>query len=184
MRLVYNAPVILTFALLAGLVLLIDMIAGGWIIPAFFSSSGFFNPFSPLFYTGIVSHILGHANWNHFISNFILILMVGPLLEEKYGSFRLLFMILVTAAATGILNAIFFSAGLMGASGIVFMMLILASFANVKRGEIPLTFLVAVALFLGQEFINSVKPDNISQFGHILGGAFGGLFGILFLPKK
>ena len=38
----------------------------------------------------------------------MMILVVGPLLEEKYGSSNMLFVILATALVTGIVNFIFF----------------------------------------------------------------------------
>jgi rhomboid protease GluP len=182
--LVYNAPVVLTFAILSTIVLFFDTLLGGWLTRAAFSSRGIFNPFSPLDYAGLFTHILGHANWTHLSGNFVIILLVGPMLEEKYGSQRLLSMILVTAIATGITSALLLSTGIMGASGIAFMMLMLASFVNVRQGQIPITFLLAAGLFLGQEFFNSFRADNISQFAHILGGCCGGLFGMYYLPRQ
>lgn len=182
--LVYNSPVVLTFTLLAGAVLAADTFLGGWLTPLFFSSKGFFNPFSPFSYLGLFTHIIGHENWAYLSGNFILILMVGPLLEEKYGSKKIFLMIMITAFVTGISHMVFFSTGVFGASGIVFMMLILASFVNVERRQIPITFILAVTLFIGQEVLSSFKPDNISQFGHILGGACGGFFGMCSAPRN
>ena len=49
-------------------------------------------------------------------------------------------MILVTALITGILNIIFIDTGLIGASGIVFIFLLLVCFTNVNSEEIPITF--------------------------------------------
>lgn len=178
-RLVYNAPVILTYALLASLVLFMDYIVGGWLILLFFTAGPW--PISPL---GIILHILGHANWQHLFSNFVMILLVGPLLEEKYGSKKILFMILATAFFTGILNSLFFSTAIVGASGVVFMMLILSSFANARSGEIPITFIFASALYIGSEISHSFDQDNISRFGHIIGGITGGVFGLWFSPRK
>lgn len=52
----------------------------------------------------------------------MLILVVGPLLEEKYGSANILFVILATALVTGIVNFIFFPyTQLLGASGVVLL---------------------------------------------------------------
>lgn len=181
---VYNAPVVLTFAILSFLVLGFNNAVGGWLIPTFFVSSGTFNPLSIISYLGTITHILGHANWAHLSGNFLLILLVGPMLEEKYGSRKLLIMILITAILTSILNTLMFATGIIGASGIAFMMILLASFANVSKGQIPITFLLTCGLFLGQEIVNSLKVDNISQFAHILGGICGAIFGITFLPQK
>ncbi|MCJ8346734.1 rhomboid family intramembrane serine protease, partial [bacterium] len=136
----------------------------------------------PWDYFRMVSNIFGHANWGHLAGNFSLILLIGPLLEEKYGSWSLLQMIFATAIFTSILNIAFLDTGAYGASGIVFMLILLSSMANFKEGEIPLTFLLVAVLYVGEEVLNSFKADNISQFGHILGGFCGACFGF-FLKK-
>ena len=130
----------------------------------------------------LFTHVLGHANWPHLVSNFSFILLIGPILEEIYGSLSLFIMIVITALVTGVLNVLFFSSGLLGASGVVFMMILLASFTNFNRGEIPLTFILVLILYLGRElfssFGNALGTDsNISQFAHIVGGFIGSLFG-------
>jgi membrane associated rhomboid family serine protease len=132
----------------------------------------------------IFTHIMGHANWTHFIGNFTLILLIGPMLEESYGSLNLLIMILITALVTGVLNILFFNSMLMGASGVVFMMILLSSFTNFSHGEIPLTFILVLVLYMGVQFYNSLTQDNISQFAHIIGGLCGSFFGFLHSPKR
>ena len=95
-------------------------------------------------------------------------------------------MICVTALVTGALNVIFFSSSLLGASGVVFMMILLASFTNFNRGEIPLTFILVLILFIGRELFDSFaitgSGNNISQFAHIVGGFIGSLFGFFKIP--
>ena len=44
----------------------------------------------PLGYIRLFGHVLGHANWEHFLNNMLLLLVVGPPMEEKYGSIPLL----------------------------------------------------------------------------------------------
>ena len=70
----------------------------------------------------------------------------------------------------------FFSKGLFGASGIVFMCILLSSYANAQKGEIPLTFVLIAALFIGKEVLSAFSHDNISQMAHIVGGLCGGIF--------
>ncbi|MCX5745274.1 MAG: rhomboid family intramembrane serine protease [Proteobacteria bacterium] len=136
-------------------------------------------------YLGMFSHILGHANWQHLMGNFMLILLIGPILEERWGSISLLFMILVTALVTGLINVAFASQGLVGASGVVFMMILLASMANIRAGEIPLTFIVIALVYLGGEVVAAVKGgDNISHMAHLIGGATGALFGFIGAKPK
>lgn len=126
----------------------------------------------------LITHILGHADWNHLVGNFTLILIIGPILEEKYGSNRLLVMILLTALVTGLINGIFFNTGLVGASGIAFMVILLSSVDNQNKG-IPLTFIIVAMLFIGKEMFNALSPDNVSQFSHIMGGFCGAGFGFI-----
>jgi len=127
----------------------------------------------------LVSHVIGHASLNHLLGNMTFILLLGPIIEEKYGSRFTLFMIVITALVTGLLNVSFFDTGLLGASGIVFMLILLVSFTNVKKGEIPLTFILVALLFVGKEVLDSIGTDQVSQFAHIIGGACGSLFGFL-----
>jgi rhomboid protease GluP len=185
-RIKYNAPTTLTFALVASLILLISQVTGGTLIAGWFSvpGRGGFNPSSVFDYLRLFTHVLGHENWQHLFSNLAFILLLGPILEESYGSVSMLIMIVITALATGVLNVLLFSTGLMGASGIVFMMILLASFTNFGQGEIPLTFILIMVLYLGQEVWRAVaSQDQISQFAHIIGGFCGSLFGF-FRPVK
>lgn len=84
--------------------------------------------FNPLTYIRMFTHILGHENWKHFSSNFLYILLIGPILEEKYGTINLLLMIVITAGITGLINSILSKKRILGASGIVFMFIVLSSF--------------------------------------------------------
>ncbi len=179
MRISYNAPVTLTFALVSTVVLLADGFTGAGITEAFFAVGGTMDFADPIDYVTLFTHVIGHANWTHLVSNFAFILLLGPILEEKHGSGGLLFMMAVTALVTGVLNVLLFSTGLLGASGIVFMMILLGSFTNFRKGEIPLTFILVVVLYLAREVVTAFEADTVSQFAHIAGGFCGSLFGFL-----
>jgi membrane associated rhomboid family serine protease len=186
MRIKYNAPTVLTFTFVCTAVLILSQT----LLPGFarmwfmVPGRGNFNPGSARNWISLVTHVMGHANWTHLISNFSFILLIGPILEENYGSLELLLMMGITALVTGVLNALLFSPALMGASGVVFMMILLASFTNFSRGEIPLTFILVLCLYLGRELFNSFSSNNVSEFAHIAGGFCGGLFGFFRPPKK
>jgi membrane associated rhomboid family serine protease len=186
MRIKYNAPTVLTFALLSALVLLLSKSLLPGLAERWFMVPGRngFSAGSLRNWVSILSHIAGHANWSHFINNFSLILLVGPMLEESYGSRSLLLMMAVTALVTGVLNILLFRSALMGASGVVFMMILLASFTNFSHGEIPLTFILVLILYLGVQLFQSFSSDNISQFAHIVGGFCGSLFGFFRPPRR
>ncbi len=175
-RIRYNAPVILTFTLVCAVVLLIDNISGGAFIQAFFVLPPSLPP-TIFGWLKMFSYVIGHANWAHLIGNFSFILLIGPVLEEKYGSLPLLAMMAVTAIATALLNVLLLHTGLYGASGIAFMLILLSSFTNIRQGEIPVTFLLIVLLYLVREFVNAFTPSTVSELAHIVGGIIGGLFG-------
>ncbi|MGB0984334.1 MAG: rhomboid family intramembrane serine protease, partial [Saprospiraceae bacterium] len=124
------------------------------------------------------TYIFGHADEAHLLGNLTFILLLGPIVEEKYGGASLSLMIVVTAIVTALVHIFLFpTTGLLGASGIVFMLIILVSFTNVHRGQIPVTFLLVAVLFIGKEIMESIEADNISQLAHIIGGICGGIFG-------
>ena len=139
----------------------------------------------PFTYVRFFTHVLGHTNWEHLIANMSYILLLGPMLEEKYGSKRMIQVIVITALVTGIINYVFFvNIALCGASGVCFAFILLSSFTSFKEGEIPLTFLLVAAFFLGQQIFQGIfLQDNISNMAHILGGIIGGFIGFL-LNKK
>ena len=184
LRISYNAPVVLTFALLACLVEILfpgvpsreNMTKALW-----FTTQGHLDGLNT--YVSLFTHVLGHAGWEHLIANFMLILLLGPILEERYGSMNLLVMILITALFSGLVD-LALGDHTLGASGIVFMMILLASTANIRAGEIPLTFIAVAVIYLGGEVVKAFDKDNISQLGHVLGGVSGAVFGFLHARSK
>ncbi len=173
----YNAPVTLTYTLLSFFVLVIGRLTNNMSTNLFFTN--FKTSFlDPLQYLRMVSHVLGHVDWEHFAGNFLIILLLGPMLEEKYGSKAMVEMIFTTALVTGLINIFAFQTGLLGASGIVFMFILLSSFANGQTGRIPLTLIIVIFIFLGKEIVSGLTlQDNTSQITHIIGGLCGGIFG-------
>lgn len=184
-KLDYNAPVTLTFTLLSLVALLLGAVTHGK------SNQLLFMTYrdswtDPLMYVRLFTHVLGHSGWSHYIGNMLLILLLGPILEEKYGSVNLLEMILITAFITGLANNLLFPhTALLGASGIVFMFIILSSAVSLKSGTIPITFLLVFILYVGGELVDAVRiHDNVSQLTHIIGGTCGGLYGLVYSGMK
>ena len=134
---------------------------------------------NPMTYIRFITHVFGHSGWGHFIENASYLLLLGPMLEEKYGSDRIIIVIAITALATGLINYIFFgNVALCGASGVVFAFIVLASFTGFKAGEIPLTFILVVIIFIGQQVYEGIAiQDNISNMAHIVGGIIGACVG-------
>ena len=134
---------------------------------------------NPLTYLRFFTHVLGHAGWTHYIGNMMYILLLGPMLEEKYGSVNIIELIAVTAVITGLLNYFLFpGVALCGASGVVFAFILMTSFTNFNEGEIPLTVILVAIVFLGQQLYEGVfLQDNVSNLSHIAGGLVGAFVG-------
>lgn len=181
----FNSPVILGFTVICFVALILNMVTGGATNDMFFSvyHSSLLNP---LTYIRFFGHVCGHAGWEHFIGNIMLILVVGPLLEEKYGSANMLFIILATALVTGVVNYVFFPrVQLLGASGVVFALILLSSFTSIKEGTIPLTFILVAAIYIGEQIYQGLfVQDNISHLTHILGGITGSGLGYVMHKNK
>ncbi|MBQ4226205.1 MAG: rhomboid family intramembrane serine protease [Oscillospiraceae bacterium] len=176
----YNSPVILTFTFISLAALILNTLTGGVTNALLFSV--YRAPLTdPLFYPRLFLHVLGHSGLSHFVGNFTIILLIGPMLEEKYGWKLLLILIAVTAFITGLVNVLFFSTGLLGASGVAFMLIILSSFANSDQDTIPLTFILVALVYIGGEILNGLfTRDDIAQFAHIIGGVCGGAAGLVY----
>lgn len=182
----YNSPVVLTFALICIAVYVVDLVFSigstpntvGPITRQFFTLSGIFDWSNPMDYGRLISYTMGHANQAHIMGNMSIFLLIAPIMEEKYGSYQILLMMLATALITGLFQILLFDTALLGASGIVFMFIVLVSFANVQKGSIPLTFILVVLFFVGQEVIHSLQVNNVSEYAHIMGGVMGGIFGV------
>ena len=185
LKITFNAPTTLGFVMICFIETLLGVISNGRITQTLFMTyhSSLTNPMT---YLRFITHIFGHSGWSHFIGNASYLLLLGPMLEEKYGSKVLLEVMCITAVVTGLVNYIFFwNVGLCGASGVVFAFIILASFTGFKEGEIPLTFILVAIIFIGQQVYEGIAvQDNISNMAHIVGGIVGAIVGYLLNKKQ
>ena len=151
----FNSPAILGFTIICFAAVILGQITNDASTNAVFSVYRS-SLLSPLTYLRFVGHVFGHAGWEHFIGNIMLILIVGPLLEEKYGTSNIIFVMLAAALVTGLVNFIFFPhIKLLGASGIVFALILLSSL-----------------------------PSNVSNLTHIIGGIVGASLGYVMNKNK
>ncbi|MCD7752770.1 MAG: rhomboid family intramembrane serine protease [Lachnospiraceae bacterium] len=184
LKIVINSPVILTFVLISFIATFLNELTGGTSTAMFFMT--YHSPLTnPLTWLRFFTHVFGHSGWDHLIGNMTYLLLLGPMLEEKYGSADILEVIAVTALVTGLVNYIFFpNVALCGASGVVFALILLSSIVGVRQREIPLTFILVAVIFLGQQVYEGLTvQDNISNMAHIVGGITGSVFGYI-LNKK
>ena len=185
LKISYNAPVSLTFALLALAALILGNVTNGWTTANLFSVYRC-SLADPLAWFRFFGHVLGHSGYAHYIGNIVLILVLGPNLEDRFGSWNVFWAILFTALVSGVIQFIFFpGTALLGASGIVFMMILLSSFGGVRNGVIPTTLILVAVFYLAGELWDAIfVDDNVSQLTHIVGGLCGTFLGFALSGKK
>lgn len=176
----FNAPAVLVFTALCLVSVITDHFTGGKANALVFSvyRSSLTDPMT---YLRFFTHVFGHSGWDHLLGNITVILLIGPSLEDRYGSKKMILLMLLTALLTGLVHFILFpGVALMGASGVAFAMILLLAFTSFKGKAIPITFILVVILYLGSEIWNAVfVEDNISNLTHILGGIVGIVFGLI-----
>ena len=178
LKITFNAPVTLGIVGISFAATLLNYISGGIIGKLLFMTYRS-SLLSPLTWLRAFTHIFGHADWMHLVGNMCYVLLLGPMLEEKYSSRTLAIVVAITAVVTSLGNFIFFPmVALCGASGVVFAFILLSSFTSFKEGEIPITFILVAVFFLGQQIFEGLTvKDNISNLAHIAGGIVGGTAG-------
>ena len=181
----FNAPVVLSFAGLSLLALILGYTTGGASNTALFSvyRSSLANP---LTYLRLVTHVLGHSGYEHYINNMLMLLVIGPAMEDKYGSRELLRAIVITAVISGAVQMVFFPhTAILGASGIVFMLIVMSSLSGMQEGSIPLTLILVLLFYIGGEVVDGLfQRDNISHLSHIIGGLSGAVIGYALEGRK
>ena len=83
----YNSPVVLTFAGLSLIALILGYITGGATNTLLFSVYRS-SPLNPLTYVRLFCHVLGHSGYQHYIGNMLMILVIGPVLDDNRPGIR------------------------------------------------------------------------------------------------
>lgn len=180
LKITFNAPAVLGLVAICFVVTLIGIVTDGQATRLLFMTYHS-SLKDPLTYLRFFTHIFGHSGWPHFLGNATYLLLLGPMLEEKYGSKEIIEVIAITALATSLINYIFFpNVAIYGASGVVFAFIVLASFTGFGAGEIPLTFILVVIIYIGQQVVEGITVnDNVSNMAHIVGGIVGTVLGYM-----
>lgn len=173
----YNSFVILSYFFLCLLVLVLNIVTKDRINRFLVFRRG--SLLNPMTYIRLIASGLCHKNWSHFRNNFITILLIGPLLEEKYGGINILYMLLITTFVSSLVHLFIYDGGAIGASDNVYMLIVLCSIVNISDGKIPITLILILLFYIVDEIIKqfSSKNDNISHDSHIVGAICGFIYG-------
>ena len=198
----YDAPVTLTFVFVCAIIFLLNMFLAKsgkslGLEKVFASPTGQagvlpFIPGAPVSYVRLLFYIFGadfagilaglsSGAASIFFTSLILILLLGPAMEERYGSVIIGIMMFVSALFSGVLNACFCETSLVGAAPVVFMMIFLNAFMAFSKKKIEVSFtavMVAVVILMQLNGAGAVKIIIC-----IAGGLCGSLFAFLTSPK-
>jgi membrane associated rhomboid family serine protease len=185
-----DAPFSLIFSFLCVLVQCFSFVLGTSFAPTYFGvpSLSSFNMLSIFSYFRMVSQIFGHSNWQHLSGNITYILLIGPNCEREFGCYTICVIVLLTAISSS-LSHIFFgprNSIQLGASGVVFMFILLNSLIETKSHRVPLTFICQVSIWCTKEVLDHLfdQDGGISHLAHLTGALVGTLSGYYLQQQK
>ena len=198
-KVAYDAPVTLTFVIICAIIFLLNMLMakGGKSLglenylasPTTQTGVMPFIPSAPVSYVRLLFYIFGSGAAGNAVAggasllftNLILIMLLGPAMEERYGSAIIGIMIFVSALFSGVLNACFCQTSLVGAVPVVSMMIFLNAFMSFSKKKFPLSFAAVMVLFVLLQIFSGAGAVQIIIC--IAGGLCGSLFAFLTSPK-
>ena len=185
----YDAPVTLTFTLLSVFLFLIDV----FLLENRLNSSIFITPtvsgdFQFSFtsfnsYLRLFLYVFGWESPLSLFSKLVIITLLGPRMEERYGSAVIGIMILVSTLFTGVLSACCCKLPFNGSAPIVFMLILLDMLFHISKKSVSLSSALATALFIACLFISSNGNGMVGVLIIIAGGLCGSLFAFMASPK-
>lgn len=146
----------------------------------------------------VFTHMFLHGGFLHLIGNLILLVLVGPRLEDYISERNFILLYLAAGFAGGAASLLLFGddvqTGLVpnvGASGAIFG--ILAAFAmRLPREKIPIPVgfmifvpaYVAFPLYVLMQFYFIFAQNNVAWWAHFAGAAVGAVFAYFWKPEK
>lgn len=148
-----------------------------------------FNFSSPSDYLRLILFVLGNESFLQVLFSCAFILPFGALMEERYGSPAVAFMIAISAFVSGVLNACLVPQSLCGAASAATMLILLSSITSIAKNEIHLSSLLTLALCLGGNLYLASGQKGLDRFAvvgvfvQLAGALAGSMAGFLTAPK-
>lgn len=203
LKVTFDSPVVIICALLTVLLYMLDK----WALKNFLSQNlltclgtsngNRFDPLSLTTYLRMLLHCFGASEWNSLLINTSFFLLLGPMLEERYGSPILVLMIAASVLVSGVF-ASFSPVPMTGSYCIVFMMIFLCAVYMLSKKQVQISWILIFLIYLVWTMVNGFvngRPSeeknpfvaffigNIPTFIDLLAGVCGSLFGFLVAPK-
>ena len=195
-KLTVNAPVTLGFCILCLLVHIMTL--GGYadFVTRLLAVHDDWNGLSIPQYTSFWTHCFAHSSFAHLRGNLTMLLLLGPGVEYHFRSKNVMLIMAFVSMVSALVHIIVGKRNIhqLGASGIVFCFILLNSLVSAKHGQIPVSFVLTVLLYMGDEliqfmasFMSFSNNDPVSHHAHIAGGLVGAAAGFYIhgnLPKR
>eukprot|EP00934_Nitzschia_sp_Nitz4_P002317 Nitzschia sp. Nitz4//scaffold45_size130396//54893//55786//NITZ4_003446-RA/size130396-processed-gene-0.184-mRNA-1//1//CDS//3329552389//2317//frame0 len=138
-------------------------------------------------YVQLLTQIVAHENMIHLRGNMTNILLVGPSTEKEFGSRNLIIIMVAVAISSGFGHVLFGpkNTSQIGASGVVFAMILLNSLVSASYGKIPVAFVLTAVMWAGDELWKLFfARDSVSHMAHLLGAVVGTIAGYMIQERR
>jgi hypothetical protein len=127
---------------------------------------------SPVESLRLVTYWICHSGWSHLMGNLPTLLLLGPGLEARFGTWQLAGTIVASGLVVALCHCLISpDLGLHGLSGAVFFLLMLAGGSQMRtvvdhagpRVEVPITYLMLACVWAGKEFasVSACQPLQV-----------------------
>lgn len=180
----YDSPVALSFAIITILLFVMNALVTKGRIDVFFyapTNSGGAFPFNlkdVASYLRLVLYQFGYFDLSFLFADLIIILLLGQILEERYGSVIMGLMMFFSTLFSGVLNACFGKEKLCGAASIVIMMVFLNALTSISKKKVSVLSVATIVLVICREifarnggFLQSGVTSGVVTGSVVSGGA-------------
>lgn len=143
----------------------------------------------------LITSMFLHANVTHILFNMYVLFIFGPLLEQRIGPKRFLYIYFLSGIIAGIVSSLFYplvlgtplralgaSGAIMGILGVIIMLM-----PNLKVlffFIIPMPLWIAAIIFAAIDIFGIFYPSGIANVAHLTGLACGLLYGMYLKKQK
>lgn len=184
----YQSKVINSFVIITLLLYVLDVVVfknklNSSILPCPTNSSGNMQFSYFRYYLKLFIYVFGATDKLILFTNLLFIILLGPQMEEQYGSVMIGIMMFISAIFAGVLNACFCKEPMLGADPIIFMLIILDVLLCCKKKTINCTTFLLVIIFICVQVFRNSSNGAVGNIIVIAGGLCGSLFAFLALPR-
>ncbi|NQV09095.1 rhomboid family intramembrane serine protease [Candidatus Woesearchaeota archaeon] len=136
----------------------------------------------------LVTSMFLHANINHLLFNMYALFIFGPLIEQRIGKKRFLFIYFLSGIVAALISTFFYHSAL-GASGAIMGILgvtimLLPDLQVLLFFFIPMSMRTAGVIFALIDIFGIFVPSGVANIAHLVGLSLGIIYGYYLLKQK